>query len=381
MRLLLWTEAFWPSIGGLETLAGALALALGERGHQILVVTNHHRPGLSATEAYRGIAIHRFPFSAVLMAGEAGSVGGLGEVRQGIAELKRRFAPDLIHLQMPPISLSWFFHLVTLAASPAPWVATLHGSVATYKTGPDTLLRRSLGGAGWVSAISAAVLAEARQLVPEISARSSVIHNAEPAPAVDPSDPPDGAACVLGVGRLARDKGFDLALQAFASVRPRVPWARFVVAGGGPDHDGLRRLAARLDLDGVVELPGWVSPEEVPSLMRAATVVVVPSRDEGFGMVALEAALMARPVVAFRVGGLPEVVAHGETGFLVEPEDPLALAERIVFLLEHGDAAREMGRRARLRALEVFDWERCVNAYESLYRKLVQEQKLGHRED
>jgi glycogen(starch) synthase len=82
---------------------------------------------------------------------------------------------------------------------------------------------------------------------------------------------------------------------------------------------------------------------------------------------------MARPVVAARVGGLPEVVVHGETGLLVEPDDAGALADAIVFLLGHPDATTRMGRRARERAASAFDWERCVSGYEALYRSLVPE--------
>jgi glycosyltransferase involved in cell wall biosynthesis len=131
MRVLLWTEAFWPSIGGLERFVTALVVALRERGHDILVVTDHHRPGLPDTEYCRGIPVHRFPFLAALRAGETGDLERLGAVRPAIAALKRTFAPDLIHWQLSPTSLSGFFHLETATAWPAPWAATLHGSLAS----------------------------------------------------------------------------------------------------------------------------------------------------------------------------------------------------------------------------------------------------------
>jgi glycogen(starch) synthase len=80
---------------------------------------------------------------------------------------------------------------------------------------------------------------------------------------------------------------------------------------------------------------------------------------------------MARPVVATRVGGLPEVIVEGKTGFLTEPEDVGGLARAIQFLLEHPSAAAAMGRAARRRAEEVFDWNAHVDAYEVLYRRLA----------
>jgi glycosyltransferase involved in cell wall biosynthesis len=79
---------------------------------------------------------------------------------------------------------------------------------------------------------------------------------------------------------------------------------------------------------------------------------------------------MARPVVATRVGGLPEVVVHQETGLLVEPEDYVGLAEAVACLLEHPEAAVQMGQTGRRRVQKMFGWQRCVDAYEALYKKL-----------
>jgi glycogen(starch) synthase len=98
----------------------------------------------------------------------------------------------------------------------------------------------------------------------------------------------------------------------------------------------------------------------------------MPSRwEEAFGLVALEAALMARPVVATRVGGLPEVVLDGETGLLVQKDDSGALARAVGFLLDHPEQAMSMGNAGRLRAKEVFSLARYVDAYDTLYRRLI----------
>ena len=100
-------------------------------------------------------------------------------------------------------------------------------------------------------------------------------------------------------------------------------------------------------------------------------MVVVPSRGwEAMPLVALETAFMARPVVASRDAGLPEVVVHDETGLLVDKDDSADLAQALVFLLENPKAAIQMGQAARQRALEVFDIQRCIDSYDSLYRNL-----------
>ena len=108
-------------------------------------------------------------------------------------------------------------------------------------------------------------------------------------------------------------------------------------------------------------------------MLNSATVVVMPSRTEGLPIVALQAALMARPIVATRVGGLPEAVLHQETGLLVERGDSKALAEAIAALLAHPEMGSTMGQAARHRAQKLFNLERCVDAYDALYRRLIQE--------
>jgi glycogen(starch) synthase len=99
----------------------------------------------------------------------------------------------------------------------------------------------------------------------------------------------------------------------------------------------------------------------------------MPSRFEGLPLVALQAALAARPIVATRVGGIPEVVVHQETGLLVESENASALAAAAAFLLANPEIAVRMGYAGRRRAQEVFSWEKCVGSYEDLYRQLTRQ--------
>src|SRR4029077_4031681 len=163
-------------------------------------------------------------------------------------------------------------------------------------------------------------------------------------------DPPR----LLCLGRLVAEKGFDSAMTAFALVRNRLPSARLVIAGDGPERSKLQQQTIELGLADSVEFVGSVPPETAAHLIDEATLVVMPSRLEGFGLVALEAALMARPVVAARVGGLPEVVLHEQTGLLVEHEDHEDLAEAITLLLDHPRTATMFGEAAQRRAKEVF---------------------------
>jgi glycosyltransferase involved in cell wall biosynthesis len=234
----------------------------------------------------------------------------------------------------------------------------------------DTSLHGVLRHADWITGVSAAAVAQAQQLVPEIAEKSSVIYNGLDTPVDKPEPLPDDPPRLLCLGRLAPQKGFDLALSAFASVINRFPGARLIIAGDGPDQSALRQQAASLGIENSVEFLGWVLPEQVPGLINTTTMVVMPSRWEGHPLVAVQASLMARPIVGTPVGGLREVVLHEETGLLVEQENPGALADGIMTLLADHDAASEMGHKARQRSQEIFSWEACVNAYDSLYRDL-----------
>ncbi len=366
MRVLLWSEWFWPHIRGIEVLATNLMLALQERGYEVIVVASQDYDSLPSEMRYKDIPIYRFPFWAALW---SSNMDQFIEVRQRVAELKRTFKPDIVHLNFTGPGV--FFHFHTAAAHPAPLLVTVCGALPRLSIGDDTLQGRILRSADWVTGISGAVLNDVRHLVPEITPRSSLIYIARAVPALSPAPLPRDKPQVLCLGHLAPEKGFDLALTAFASLVERFPQARLVIAGDGPARTELEQQATDLGIAEAVNFVGWVSPEKVPALLNSATAVVVPSRQEGFGLVALEAAHMARPVVATRVGGLPEVVVHEQTGLLVEKEDSKALAEAIAFLLDHPETARRIGEAARCRAREVFSWERCVDAYDDLYRNLI----------
>ena len=141
------------------------------------------------------------------------------------------------------------------------------------------------------------------------------------------------------------------------------------VAGRGPLAPALKAYARELGLQDAVRFLGFVAPVE--QAIEDAAIVVVPSLGEGFGMVALEAMERARPVIASAVGGLPEIVADGETGIVVPPADAEALAEAIVALAGDLPRAAEMGAAARVRALDEFTPERCVERVEALYQRAL----------
>lgn len=365
MRVLFWSDWFLPSIGGVEVFSARLLPALAARGHEITVVAGHHRAGLPEVTDFAGVTVRRFLFHPLLAANDLERVAS---VLAQVTHLKRELAPDIVHLNT--LGPSVLFHLRTQVA-PAPVLLTMHSPVMQDTTRPDTLYGQGLYAATWINCNSNAVRADLCRLAPALCPRTSVTYYGMHPPSLPPSPLPRDAPVVLAYGRLVRDKGFDIAVRAFADVVKRVPAARLVLAGEGAAREELEQLVSSYGITSSVEFRGAVPPEAVPALINAASVVVVPSRwDEPFGLVALEAALMARPVVATRAGGLAEVVEHGITGFVIEKDDVVALAEAVVHLFDDPGEADRMGSAARRRARERFAWDACVDEYERLYERV-----------
>jgi len=345
MRVLYWAELFWPYVGGIEIFSTQLIPALQTYGYEFHVVTSQQNLDLPTQAEYKGTPIYRLPFQKALRGGD---INLLLEARKQVAELKRTFKPNLVHIH--GVIPSVLFHLQTADVCPAPVLLTLHQKIVTKESlGAKTLTGQVLRCAAWVNSVSSTALDQAREVVPEITSRSSLIHNALTMSAIAPKPLPFETPRLLCLGRLAPQKGFDLAVAALALIKDGYRHVQLVIAGDGAERAKLEQQIAKLGLADRVELVGWVAADKVPALINTATVVLIPSLFEGLPFVALEAAMMARPIVGTRVGGLPEIVVHGETGLLVEPEDSGGLAGAIGFLLEHPRMAVEMGQAGRRR--------------------------------
>ncbi len=190
----------------------------------------------------------------------------------------------------------------------------------------------------------------------------TVVHyGIEPGP--EPLLPPE-APRLAAVGRLIPIKGFDVLFDAFARAREQVPPLTLELAGDGPLAADLRRRAPE-----GVSLLGRVSP--IDPVYQRNGIVVVPSRGEGFGMVALEAAERGRAAIVSDVGGLPEIVLDRVTGSVVPSGDVGALAAAIVTLASDPGRVRRFGAAARERALATFSAERAADGVEAVYREAL----------
>ena len=179
-----------------------------------------------------------------------------------------------------------------------------------------------------------------------------------------------GTGFLLIVGRMAsgeRYKGHDQILEAL----PRLPGARLVVAGDGDDRPRLEARAAELGLRGRALFTGFLSEATLAELYRRSATFVMPSLGEGFGLVYLEAMRAGKPCVAARGSAADEVVAHGETGFLVDRGDPAELVAVLSRLLASPDLARRLGEAGRRRWREHFSLDRFQAGLRPLLDELL----------
>ena len=366
MRILFWCEIFLPHVGGVEILVSQLARALVREGHACGILTNRHAEDLPDMEVLHGAEVHRVDF---MRAVESRDPRRLHAICRQVREIRDRFAPDLHHffLAGPLVMLLQMTNrdptLPVVTALQAPLESVLQGGGSTLR-----LLRES----AVVIAANRVLLQGVPAAVPETAGTIRLLPNSVHRPATPPVEPPWDPPVLLCLGRLVREKGFDVALRALALLPERHARVRMMIVGEGTERSALESLGLELGLSGRVEFHGRVANEEVPALVNRSTLVLLPSRwQEPFGIVCLEAAVMERAIVASRVGGVPEVVEQGVSGVLVEPEQPEAMAFAIATLLDDPLRLRAMGKNAARLAESRFGYRHFLNKHLQWYREAM----------
>lgn len=175
---------------------------------------------------------------------------------------------------------------------------------------------------------------------------------------------------LLFVGRLVRQKGLDILFEALAAIDPALTW-HLTLVGDGPERANLLDQAQHLGLTPRIALRGWVKKDELAAIYRAGDVFVLPSRDEGFANVLLEAMAAGLPIMGTYVSGTDDAVIDGETGYIVQPGDIPALTAALTKLLSDASLRERMGRAARARAEAHFDWRKLAEQWVALLDEAV----------
>jgi glycosyltransferase involved in cell wall biosynthesis len=237
--------------------------------------------------------------------------------------------------------------------------------------GPLMLQRlRWRRGRGAFDAIVCCSAAVQRELEADgIATREVIWPGTLPQPA---SPPPRDPPTVTFAGRLASEKGVDVLVRAFRTVRERRPDARLLIAGAGQMDGALRALIAQLGLTDAVELLGQVDDDGISNMLDVSWVHVVPSRwPEPFGLTCTEAMMRGVAVIASEIGGLAEIVQDGITGLSVPPGNELALADAMTRVLADRVFAERLASAGRARATEHHSLDANVTRFERVYDALL----------
>jgi len=383
MNVLFLTHSF-PRSEGDAAGSFILRLAVALRAEDVNVrVVAPASAGFPASAEIEGVTVERFRYAPRRyeklaytgnMAGDVASswgaklalVGFLGSDFVHAVRARRSFDPQVVHAH-------WWFPNGVVGT----WLGRLaHIPLVTTLHGTDVRLARTVGVAkpmfSHVLRHSAAVTTVSHWLKEETEALVPGVNPiVAPMPVATnlfgPGTARDGQR-LLFVGRLMPQKGVEHLVHALASMKSQ---ASLDIVGDGPARSSLGHLAQQLGVASRIRWHGQLSQSALPELYQRAAAVVVPSVDEGLGLVAVEALLCETPVVAFDSGGLRDVIQHNKTGLLVKPGDRAALASALDDLLARDGRGSDLGRAGRLYALSAFAPESAARRYAGIYRQVL----------
>jgi glycogen(starch) synthase len=395
MRVLMLTWEYPPVVvGGLSRHVHALARHLARHRHEVVVLCRHTAGTDAATHPTSdrmvdGVRIIRVAEDPMHLTFERDLVAwtlamGHAMVRAA-ADLVRSWQPDVVHAH------DWLVTHPAIAIAESarvPLVGTIHATEAGRHSGWLSYpLNQQVHSVEWwlanradaVITCSQAMRTEVAHLFEVEAGDITVIHNGiEERSWQVPTDEvaharetysPSGAPLLLYFGRLEWEKGVQDLLAALPRIRRRRPGTRLVIAGKGRHSGELIEQAKKLRIRRAVNFVGHLSDRELRAVLAAADAVVLPSRYEPFGIVALEAAAAMAPLVASTAGGLGEVVINGETGLAFTPGDVDALGCAVETVLDDKSAAARRASAAQARLSADFDWSRIAEATASVYRR------------
>ena len=343
-----------------------LAVALRDQGVAVATVAPAAE-GLAAAERLDGIAVRRYRYAPA----RAQRLAYAGEMH------RRAATPT------GALTLAGLLGAGALAARTGlPLVTTLHGTdvrLARTRPAARAVCARVLRASARVTAVSGWLAGQAAGFVPGLAAPVAVV----PMPVDDRAFSPGPGDLsrdeLLFVGRLDRQKGAEVAVRALALLDGPAAGLPLRVVGGGPEEAALRRLAGQLGVAARVRWERPVSQAELAGRYRRAAALVVPGRDEGLGLVSVEAQLSGAPVVAAASGGLLDVVADGRTGRTFPPGDPGALARAVESVVADRDATARMAATARDEATARFGPAGAARAYAAVYAEALADRRARAR--
>jgi len=298
-------------------------------------------------------------------------------IKNCVAKIYQEFRFDLIHAH---VALPDGYAGVLLATKyHKPLVVTIHGRDFQHTVHRNAACRRAVSYVLNSASETICVSRKLQQLsIKSLGIRDKLIvvpNGIEPQDVL--SRPAEFAKqqekclTLLSVSNLFQTKGVDLNLYALQRICKKYSELRYVLIGGGSEEKELRKLVKELGLERQVEFLGRQPHNRVMAYMAACDVFTLPSWNEGFGIVYLEAMANGKPVIGCQGEGIEDFVENGKTGMLVRPKDVDSLVEALDFLLSHPEEAKVMGERARKLVLKNYTWEKNAKKTIEVYKDVL----------
>jgi glycosyltransferase involved in cell wall biosynthesis len=357
MKITILVGLFPPKwLAGTEIATYNLADHLARRGHEVHVITSHDA-GLPELSKENGFYIHRVKWPKVRF---LGVFTFWAKIYLEIRVIK----PNISHAQS---LLSGIPAMMAKKLLKIPYVVWGQGS-DIYLPGRFTRMTSKpiLQNADAVLALTE----DMKQKMREICDRDiSVVPNGIELERFEASlgERKEGnTKTIIFVGRLHPVKGVQYLIESMAIVHQKMPDAKLVIVGDGPERSRLEGLAEKLNLNSCIRFEGKVPQENIPQLMHQADVFALSSLSESFGIVNLEAMAAGLPIVATKVGGIPDIVEEGVNGYLVNAKNPEEIAERLMILLGNDKIREEMVAKNREKA-KLYTWDKVTDTMEKIY--------------
>ena len=384
MKVCIVTTAFprWLDDNHGPFVHGA-ALALMQKGLDVLVITMHS-PGVKTRETWNGIEIIRPKYLPTRMEVLRQVTAGIPHIWENRPFARLAILPfmavhtfataryaknyDIVHANW---TLSGTSALISQFWHRSPYIVTVQGSDifrTTHLPFVRQITKLVLNRAACVIAISQA-LSEALIDLGITANKIEIIPNGVDTNFVRPPAS-EREHLLLFVGSLIKRKGVRYLIQAMPQVLQKIPDIRLAIIGEGPQQEELVRLSSELEISDKVQFIGSQNQTQVREWMQRAKLLILPSIEEGLGVVLLEALACGTPCVASNVGGISDVVSQ-DVGLLVPPAKPFALADAITSMLMKQDQWEKYSQRARERALQEFSWDIVSNRILQIYKEIL----------
>jgi N-acetyl-alpha-D-glucosaminyl L-malate synthase BshA len=367
MKIVILVASFLPKwIGGTEIATYNIAKNLANRGHEVHVITSLDK-GMPKEYVEDGFYVHRILFRKIVF------LGILSFWLKIFWRLKE-VDPDIIHVQSIAIGIPAFLSKNILKI---PYIVYGRGSdVYLHWSFKKSISKLVIRNANAVIALTEDMKTE---ILKSLDIEISVIPNGIDLDKFknlskkyfrEKWELKEDEKIIAFVGTLRPVKGLKYLIQAMAIMIKKDASIKLILVGDGGERKYLKTLVEELKIENNIKFIGKVANENVPQYMVASDVFVLPSLSEGFPIVSLEAMACELPIVASKVGGLPDIVKNGVNGFLVEPKNPEQIAAKVLLLLGNNALKERISKNNKI-TIKGYSWERVVDRLELVYRNYL----------